>query len=175
MQMMGTIPSSLESQLADSALPVTHGECEHEARSSVQLVFVVQVPPVQVPLHVTPQPPQLLVSVPIVLTQLPLQQLSPPHGEPQPPQLFGSLVMSTHTLLQHVLAVPRQPPPQLVELVSGCVLLESLGGTPVSLGGVPESCFGLLTSYVPESVSTCSVPVAHAATQRNPVARKAHG
>jgi hypothetical protein len=66
------------------------------------------VPFVQVPLHVTPQPPQFEVSEPIVSVQLLEQQLSDPvHGLLQPPQLFESLVVSTHVLPQQVFAMPR--------------------------------------------------------------------
>jgi hypothetical protein len=80
-----------------SAEPDSHTECEHDPRSSVhEPVVVWQTPIVHVPLHGTPQPPQFALSLPIVSTQLLLQQLSEPHGVPQPPQLFGSLVVSTH-------------------------------------------------------------------------------
>src|SRR6202030_2770263 len=113
-----------------SALPVTQSECGHEPRSTVHAVL--HVPPVHVPLHVMPQPPQLLVSLPIVWPHLPLQHLCEPHGVPHPPQLFGSLVMSTHALLQQVLCVPRQPVPHGGPPVSCCVP-ESCGGVPVSL------------------------------------------
>ena len=103
------MPSAFESQFALSALPVVHGECAHVPMSIVQpLLFVWQTPFMQVPLHGMPQPPQFELSLPIVSVQLPAQQLEVPHdGLPQPPQLFGSLVTSTHTLLQHVLASPR--------------------------------------------------------------------
>ncbi len=130
---------------------------------------IVQLPPpvwheplVHVPEHVMPQPPQFASSEPIVSVQLPAQQLCEPHdGLPQPPQLFGSLVMSTHVPLQHVLAMPRHCPPQLPPPLSTCV--------PVSCGddesfGVLES-FGTLESFaVPESIvvlSSAAVPVAH--------------
>lgn len=93
-----------------SALPITHGECAREPWSTVQDVVIMHEPPTHVPAQVTPHPPQLFVSVPIVSVQLPLQQLRPPHDLPHMPQLFGSLVMSTHVLLQQVLSSPRQPP-----------------------------------------------------------------
>jgi hypothetical protein len=85
----------------------------------VQVDVVMHEPPVQVPAQITPQPPQLLLSLPIVSTHELEQQLSLPHGVPQPPQLFGSLVVSTHMLLQHVLAMPRQAPPHGVVFTSG--------------------------------------------------------
>src|SRR5437763_1012886 len=98
--------SSVLSQPFDSAPPVVHGECAHEPLSSVQFPPCVwHTPLVHVPEHGMPQPPQFAVSEPIVSVQLPAQQLVDPHEVlPQPPQLFGSLVMSTQTLLQHVLA-----------------------------------------------------------------------
>jgi hypothetical protein len=67
----------------------------------------------------TPQPPQLLSSLPIVSTQLLLQHVSELQGIEQPPQLFWSLVGSMHVLSQHVLSTPRHDPPQLLA-ASGC-------------------------------------------------------
>jgi hypothetical protein len=116
-----------------------------------------------VPLHVMPQPPQFALSVSIVSTQLPAQQLSVPHGFPQPPQLFGSLVMSTHWLLQHVLALPRQPLPQLPPPEScGGVTPESFGVVPESFGVVPES-FGGVPESLPTTPESFVVPSSSAA------------
>jgi hypothetical protein len=107
------------------------------------------------------------VSLPIVSMQLPAQQLVVPHVVPQPPQLFGSLVMSTHELLQHVLCTPRHWPPQFVEPLSCCggVPESCCGGVPESCFGVPESVFGVPESvFVPESVDESpTVPVAQPA------------
>jgi hypothetical protein len=159
------MPSSFESHEIPRALPVVQGECAHVPMSSVQPLFCVwHVPFVHVPLHVMPQPPQLALSLPIVSTQLPAQQLVVPHDVPQPPQLFGSVVMSTHELLQHVLCVPRQEPPHGCVLpLSCCCVPESCFGVPESCLGVPESVFGPESTFDPESIgdeSSAAVPVA---------------
>jgi hypothetical protein len=101
-----------------SATPVTQGEWAHVPMSFVQ-PDEVHTPLLHVPAQMTPQPPQLLSSLPIVSTQLLLQHVSELHGMLQPPQLFWSLVVSTHWLSQHVLSTPRHEPPQLPP-VSGC-------------------------------------------------------
>ena len=136
--------------------------------SSVQLPPCVwHVPFMQVPVHVTPQPPQFALSLPIVSTQLPEQQLCDPQGFPQPPQLFGSLVMSTHVSLQHVLASPRQPLPQLPPPPVSTEPPVSFGGD-ASFGGL-ESLPLLESCFVPESEfeeSSAAVPVAHAASRK---------
>jgi hypothetical protein len=162
-QTKSVMSSSFASHPSWSAPPTAHGECAHEPMSIVQLPPPVwHVPLVHVPEHVMPQPPQFASSEPMVSVQLPAQQLCEPHdGLPQPPQLFGSLVMSTHTLLQHVLALPRHCPPQLLPPLS-------TGGVPVSLEG--DESFGVLESFgtlesfaVPESIvelSSAAVPVA---------------
>jgi hypothetical protein len=154
--------SALMSQSSVRALPVLQTEWLQAPRSTVHEVW--QLPLTQVPEQIEPQLPQFEVSLPIVSTQLDVQQLSvPPHGLPQLPQLFGSCDVSTHVLLQHVVP-PRHCP--LHGAVSGVPPL-SFGGVPLSFGGVLLSGFVLESGFGPESTTALSspvVPVAHAAT-----------
>lgn len=146
---------------------MTHGECAHFALSTVHVVFVLQTPFVHVPLHVTPHPPQLASSLPMVSTQALEQQVWAPHAVPHEPQLFPSLDVSTHAFEQQAWFVPVQVPPHAP--VSGAASFPPLDASvpppPESFGGVFASTGAAPSCGTPASVTTSSpepsVPVAH--------------